>query len=833
MNLPINFKNPIKINKNTLASYEIIPDYMVNNTGLADFIKIINGLYSSPLKKLKVTDKNIEFSNGKRVVWEIHLAKSEIKFYLMVPKSDQHTLINRFDSIYDGCAIQPTMTDIDLDLEHTLINELKYDRHSVYSINTNIKNEIHLKHILSVTKSMDDNEKSIIQIIIQPTSQDWKESYQMVKTEKTNMAYEFVGEVSSMIEETIEQFVEGGSKLDKKRFDTVKKQNNTVKQLEKMLSVGFNVQIRVATSALSLSRREDIMLSISSAFRACDNTNSLINTKKSLPAKYFLNRTFNYVTLHRNMMCAEEIAKLIQLPSGELMSKFDNIEYIKLREADIPKELSTNGIPIGNATRRNSTIPIFFPTESVDSLCLPRAFIGGMGSGKSSYASNFGIEAFDLNYNVIAFDVADGRMVRQLRDSVSPNNKHRIVHLDFGNLNFPIALVWNEATLTPNRMSSEFIKFIEIITGELGVRTRRWMKKAFLAVFEDKSATIMDALYMILESSYRIKKIPIIKNKEVKQAWIDFEKFSDKDKNDIINPIMNRLDYLLDDDNLVNLLCKPPRKIGGKCALDFSTLINQDFTKPYQSTMILISIPKMRFGSYAIDIIMAFLINKIWLTLQARPINSVLETGVPTFILMDEPHQFMRSSDLWREMVVETRKWRGAMVWFFHTWEQIKSKNSSLAKEMKSAGMHYVLYSSSKDTWRDLAEEIAPFTINEALELPKYHAIVKMAEHSAVMCHMIEPIDQRRLVYDNKDVTYLCSRQYGTDTNQTTPSLENIVNKKMATNNPTSVSDIVLDGPDETDEENEIGQENETNEEGGENDIIKQPLPPQGYRINL
>jgi hypothetical protein len=46
-----------------------------------------------------------------------------------------------------------------------------------------------------------------------------------------------------------------------------------------------------------------------------------------------------------------------------------------------------------------------------------------------------------------------------------------------------------------------------------------------------------------------------------------------------------------------------------------------------------------------------------------------------------------------------------------------------LAQLIKSAGANYTLFSSSKATFQDLQEEIAPFTVEEALEIPTHSAL--------------------------------------------------------------------------------------------------------------
>ncbi|MED1471768.1 hypothetical protein [Bacillus salipaludis] len=59
-------------------------------------------------------------------------------------------------------------------------------------------------------------------------------------------------------------------------------------------------------------------------------------------------------------------------------------------------------------------------------------------------------------------------------------------------------------------------------------------------------------------------------------------------------------------------------------------------------------------------------------------------------------------------------------VWLFHSWEQIPK---DLAESIKAAGPHYTIYNSSKKTFKDLAEEIAPYTAEDGLKLKLHHAI--------------------------------------------------------------------------------------------------------------
>ena len=92
----------------------------------------------------------------------------------------------------------------------------------------------------------------------------------------------------------------------------------------------------------------------------------------------------------------------------------------------------------------------------------------------------------------------------------------------------------------------------------------------------------------------------------------------------------------------------------------------------------------------------------------------------PCFVIADEPHQYPSAAERWKRMVVESRKWRVGLLWLFHDWRQIPR---DLADIIKSAGVNYHLYPSSKHTYKSLLEEIEPITLEEAMATPRYHAI--------------------------------------------------------------------------------------------------------------
>ncbi|GEO26203.1 hypothetical protein AAC03nite_19880 [Alicyclobacillus acidoterrestris] len=96
------------------------------------------------------------------------------------------------------------------------------------------------------------------------------------------------------------------------------------------------------------------------------------------------------------------------------------------------------------------------------------------------------------------------------------------------------------------------------------------------------------------------------------------------------------------------------------------------------------------------------------------------EDQVPAFVIADEPHQFKSCAPRWERMTVESRKWRIGLIFMFHLWDQVPK---TLTNSIKAAGAHFTIYTTSKQILKDLAEEIDPFTMEEALKTPRHYAI--------------------------------------------------------------------------------------------------------------
>jgi len=793
MVMPPAFRKILKVEKSGTVGITICPDKFVKNDKVSGLVSALYDTYSAPIHRIK-WNKGVEFRPKHVGIWEIVITEKSIGFNIYTNVDNYSFVMGRLGAVWPESACLRIPEEESFVSLNPMISDcilLKLADHHMLSLDTNTRQESGLlESLLNCNTLMKEEDKVIIQFVLDPMSDEWQDECDRLYEDYRNTGslpskmfstptHTFKRGIEAVLDftvDTIESALDGLSSATD--IKGMQKKRKSIKQLSnstmyKATNHGFNTQIRIACESPDKNRTNQILKAISNSFRELDGDNRLVPTRsknKKRMLDLINTKSNDNGGEHKSILSVKEVEKMVQLPTSSLQKNMPAVNSIQFRETDVPDILTKQGIAIGSVKKKGKLQKLHYLTSNHDILCLPRVVIGQMGSGKSSYASTFSRSAFvDNNFNVIAVDVADGRMCNQIRDSIPPERKKDVIELDFGKLSRPIGLVWNEAVAgmnnSGNRVTAELLSFMEKITGDFGPQMRRWMKKAAQAVFEDPNSTILDVILMLVDAEYRVTMIPKIKNLAVKQAWIQFQTFNERQQQLIVSPVLNRLDYLLDDENMKNILCQVPKKDkNGNFALDFRELINQNNKENYSGKCILIKVPVAELGEAATDAIVAFLISKIWLTVQTRDRNTVLDNGVPTFLLMDEPHQFMSSVENWKRMVVESRKWRLGLVWFFHTWEQIRDKSKELAKTIKSAGIHYILYNSSKDTWKELAEEILPYTLTEALEIPRYHAFVITHTPEGpvppMLVKMEAPVNTTHPVYDNSDIAEICLERY-------------------------------------------------------------------------
>jgi len=743
----------IKIDNPKMVTLQLVPDRTVRNHHVDDLARNLHELYRNVLNGVNYNEGKVEYQSPDYSAFDIILSADAVKFYLTIPAEWQDFARTKLTAVWPKITIIPSGITYPQP-DKISVARLKTKNHDFYSLHTAKNDNRPLGAIMETAKDLRADEYIRIQTIARPADrQQWEhealQAYlahrQGKPLERREVSvgaavqsvakyadgfmtelYSFASDMLNMVPEKKQENLIFSDKYAK--FALMNRRQLTEATVHKMKEAIFHTELRILADSNSLQRSRLLVKGIGNAYIELASTDNEF-VIKPVPEKFTKAFIRDIETLclpiystHTITLSASEMGKLLQLPGAELQQDYPMIEQISTRETHLPSAVTDPaGILLGTIRCQGQDLPVYIPINNYDELCLPRIVIGGMGCGKTrGFGGNLIVEAVRHGFTAIAIDPAKGELYEEVVAGLKPE---RIVHVKFGES--LISLDWREVkygNTARSRLASELISFIETASDETGVQTMRYLRSAAKAVPTGRLTEIVE---LLTNPSYRRKLMKSMPDREI-ETWDTYDKMSDARQTQIAGPLLNRLDVITGDDYLASCL-------EAENGIDFVNLIDSG------PKAIIIDLPKASLGPEGVDVLAALMATKLDLAMVLR------KTQYPVFVIQDEPHQYMRSARTWKAATVESRKWRFAYCWMFHSAEQIPKQ---LLEIIKAAGPHYHIYNSSKKTYKELAEELTPWTIEEALETKTHHALnIIRAEGKNVpvfMAKMAAPLTIRK-----------------------------------------------------------------------------------------
>lgn len=591
---------------------------------------------------------------------------------------------------------------------------LELKEHYLFRLRVDRRTLAPLSGVLDCLHLLDIGEQAHIQILATPAPPDWwqsaaigYESYReghmpkRLRLDAAGIACGVLKGTAGVVFEAINIAQElAGVEPEKYELDGIDKARTLrdgptgTQTPAKLREDAFEVTIRVVVETHA-QNAPSVLHAIAYAFRELDGDNALMmHTCNPARTLRLMQERHQPIKPNHDYLGVGELARLMQLPTLPLQEQY-HLYTVQHRETDLPNNVTSKGLQIGTHTYHGQENPVYLPTKDFDELCLPHVIIGGMGCGKTKgFGANLAVQAVRHGMGAVIIDPAKGELGDEVEAVLPPE---KIVRVRLGQT--PICLDWREALHGErgrNRLANELISFCEAASDEAGAQTVRYLRSAAKAV---PNGTLNEVVRLLLEDNYREELLPSMRAQE-KMVWEQFGQLSEARRAQIGLPVLNRLDVIMGDDYLAE--CMEAEE-----GLDLVKLLDEP-------KAIILDIPKGQLGAEAVDVLASLVATKLDLAMVMR------QSQHPVFIIQDEPHQYLRSARTWRAAAVESRKWRFAYVWMFHAWEQLPK---DVAAIIQAAGPHYHLYTSSKATYRALAEEIKPFDVEEAMATPRHWAI--------------------------------------------------------------------------------------------------------------
>jgi hypothetical protein len=727
---------------------QIIPHFNITNGIKIE--KILDGLHSidtSFFQRLKFQDNKIIYTTKPTFSYAILLEPTNISFYYSIPLSIQDWFIQRIYSTWTNMVTiipaQSYLSKFTSPLEVQL-----QPKYPTYKSFRDDYRDTPTPAILSASKDLTGQDLLLLEFTFTPIHESfWKEkvSENQQKYRKgllTNASHTgtmaFIFEQLFKIVDGIFEFTNILLEVKPKKrvyyyshstnelLESYNPKTNEVKynqnrnklnssSRQKVNHNGFVGKLRILSESEDKTKRDIFTKTMHVALRELHDDNEYVISKRKVLTEVITPK-INFIFDH-HVYSSKEIGQLLQLPTKQWQTEYP-VEKVEVQEINLPTVLLQGGIQQGTAKYKGQVQTVYWNNTDKDVACLPKAWFGIQGSGKTKALVRYGIESVENGRGLFVLDgIKNCELSDEIRDYLPKDfPEDKIIELNFADLENIIPLSWNEININKltqetdrlkfsNNLSQELIKFLDSLVEDssqkLSPKMKRYLSNAGLLTFSIPNTTIMDVLYCLTDYDKRhelMNKSNLSQDNRIIQSLLELDDKNGDTKLSLVQGIIDRLDLLLGDYVLSNLFSTK-----GTDKIDFIKWIKNGY-------VVLCKMPQDELNDSTIKTLTTFLISKIWFAKLMLGRNVTHTTTI-----VDEVHRTSLKFDNIREM----RKYGLEYVFSAHQPSDFKY----ILPTLKSAGCSFTLLTTTKENISHFESEIKPFTVEEVMDLKKYHGL--------------------------------------------------------------------------------------------------------------
>ena len=303
-----------------------------------------------------------------------------------------------------------------------------------------------------------------------------------------------------------------------------------VKSIEaKSGKTGFKANIRLAASAESQHRAEEILSHMENAFSQFENpginhfsVRRFSGSKTKKPAFNYIFRVFNEE--HAILLGVEEIASVFHFPIST--TETPKIKWLKAGSAPPPTDVPKEGIYIGTNDYRGVNTEVYLSEND-----RRRHFyvIGQTGTGKSTIFEEMAKQDIRNGRGLCYID-PHGEAIEHIMTAIPKERAEDVVYFDPSDVERPFGLNMleydvnkpEEKTFVVNEIINIFDALYDLkATG--GPMFEQYMRNAMLLIMDDpeSGSTLMEIPKVLADEDYRRMKLERCKNVTVRNFWME------------------------------------------------------------------------------------------------------------------------------------------------------------------------------------------------------------------------------------------------------------------------------------------------------------------------
>ncbi|MNJ90189.1 AAA-like domain protein [compost metagenome] len=722
-------------------------------------LKLENDIESTPDDKSSDVDSFWSSINGLQeeknkptFSFEILSDRSGASFYLSIPNKYKGIISKKLNAAYPDIEVVEAKKDPVVNFVNMKSNEyvssceLKLMEHESFNLKTSGLQKSFLNNLLNTINHYNEEETSLIQIIMKPNPERSNVSAEKrrvaIKNGKiTSNSYpvKVLLFVSSILIESISfildiLFTKGQLKKAFKETSVVSPSSNKKEKESKYKKPCFTVSIRIATKSNDSVIAEETVKSIATVFKELDDENKLRPIKINIKSMTERDMKKGYT------LATNEIAQFAYLPGKNVSASNIDKGGVKM---PYDKNIPNKGVVFGFSPQQNNRL-VAFPMNTIskekydslyadyekliDNICKPRLVLGMMGTGKSEWIVNYTLSLIEKGLSVILVDPKNDTQKR-LIESIPEDKLDKINYLDLGDLLYPpgMNLLRRRNPGDPTEISLIVQSLISFFKKQFGKSWGFAMQQLIMMtgniILLDEIATLYEFQLMLTNKEYRGKMIDKVEErlkdknvggkamlKELLAFWKQFHSWSEKDQLARINSTMNKIGIFMSN-RIVRAIVSQDESF--------------DFRKAGDNGRItIVNIPDGELQDENRELLASFINKAIWLDYRSRS-NIPIEKRYPTVWLIEEAHMVM--DDEFIPVLTQSRGYRLGVTVLTQGLNNFESRGYGELKDILLTNCkNKIVFRVGPSDARILSDEFAPLTAFDLMNCPDYHFYSKI-----------------------------------------------------------------------------------------------------------
>ena len=423
---------------------------------------------------------------------------------------------------------------------------------------------------------------------------------------------------------------------------------------QKIKSPILDVNVRIAVSASSSDRAEQILTEIESSFHQFENTESntlVFKRVKGAKLKRIL-KAFSFREFYKPTslpLSINELSTLLHFPARGIDSS-PQFKQSRATTAAAPNNMPFGGTLLGINNHRGVQKEIFITAEDR----LRHVYIiGQTGTGKTTLMKNMIVQDIRDGAGVCMID-PHGTDIEDVLGSIPPEREDDVIYFDPSRMDRVVGLNMLEfdpnkpeqKTFVVNELFSIFQKLYGAVPESMGPMFEQYFRNATMLVLEDPASgnTLMDISRVMADARYRRQKLQKATNPVVVQFWkeIATKAGGEAALENIVPYITSKFDIFTANDYMRPIIGQQ------QSAFNFRKVMDEQ-------KILLVNLSKGRLGEINANLIGMIMVGKLLMAALSR-VDDPTKGFPPFYLHMDEFQNV--STDSISAILSEARKYK-------------------------------------------------------------------------------------------------------------------------------------------------------------------------------